>query len=209
MGVLVNDMAEINVDADLVRGGGGRSSLKGDGGAEGGVVELTNGCICCTLREDFLSELAGIIASRGLDCVVVESSGVSEPMPVAAAFAVEGPSGGRLGDFAQVSPKPQALNPQPSNLNPHPSTPYPQPSTPIIPAQLDNMLTVVDASDLQVALFSAARAEGSGGGGEEGERTIADLMADQVEFADTILLNKCDLITSERAGAPGGWSPKP
>ena len=79
--VIVNDMSEVNIDAALVRGGEAALSR-----TEERLVEMTNGCICCTLREDLLEEVAALCADDRFDHVLIESSGISEPMPVAAAF---------------------------------------------------------------------------------------------------------------------------
>ena len=77
--VVVNDMASVNIDAELVRQGG---MLK----QQEKMVELSNGCICCTLREDLLTSLTALAAERRFDHVIIESSGISEPLPVAETF---------------------------------------------------------------------------------------------------------------------------
>ncbi len=79
--VIVNDMSEINIDAALIRDGGQLSRT------EERLVEMTNGCICCTLRDDLLSEVATLARQGRFDYLIIESSGISEPMPVAATFA--------------------------------------------------------------------------------------------------------------------------
>ncbi len=79
--IIVNDMAEVNIDAELVRQGGGLVSQK-----DAQMVEMQNGCICCTLREDLLIEVARLAEQRSFDYLVIESTGISEPMPVAATF---------------------------------------------------------------------------------------------------------------------------
>lgn len=85
--VLVNDMAEVNIDADLVRQSSSGGGAAGEGGGEQTLVQLENGCICCTLRDDLVLELAGLAQQGGIDHIVVESTGISEPLPVAATFS--------------------------------------------------------------------------------------------------------------------------
>lgn len=159
--VIVNDMSEVNIDASLVRGG--ETQLHR---TEEKLVEMSNGCICCTLREDLLKEV-GVLAKEGrFDYLLIESTGISEPLPVAQTFTFEDEDGESL-----------------KNLT-----------------RLDTMVTVVDAAhflehyegsqtllDREIAL------------GEEDERTISDLLADQIEFANIIVINKIDLVSSEQA----------
>ncbi|URM89250.1 GTP-binding protein [Streptomyces sp. MRC013] len=154
--VIVNDMSEVNIDAALVRGGEAALSR-----TEERLVEMTNGCICCTLRDDLLEEVARLAREGRFDHLLIESSGISEPMPVAATFAFPGDDGAALGDLAR----------------------------------LDTMVTVVDAAGFLPEL------EGGDGLAERGldqyegdERTVSDLLMDQVEFADVIVLNKLDLV---------------
>ncbi|MFD3573288.1 GTP-binding protein [Streptomyces sp. NPDC058644] len=159
--VIVNDMSEINIDAALVRGGNAALSR-----TEERLVELTNGCICCTLRDDLLEEVDRLARAGRFDYLLIESSGISEPMPVAATFAFPRDDGATLGDLAR----------------------------------LDTMVTVVDAANFLPEL--------AGGDGlvergldqyEEDERTVSDLLMDQIEFADVIVLNKLDLVDAQSA----------
>ena len=94
--VVVNDMSEVGVDGGLVRGGGALSRT------EERLVEMVNGCICCTLRDDLLTEVDRLAAEGRFDHLLIESSGISEPMPVAATFAVTGPDGAALLDRARL-----------------------------------------------------------------------------------------------------------
>ncbi|WP_107659735.1 GTP-binding protein [Nocardia suismassiliense] len=160
--VIVNDMSEVNIDAALVAGQGHLDRT------EEKLVELTNGCICCTLREDLI-EAVGRLAREGrFDQLVIESTGISEPMPVAATFDWEFEDGFKLGDIAR----------------------------------LDTMVTVVDASTfLAEVARGQALAERNLQAGEGDARTIADLLVDQVEFADVLLVNKTDLVGAAAAGA--------
>jgi G3E family GTPase len=152
--VIVNDMSEVNIDAALIAGTGylDRTEEK--------LVELTNGCICCTLREDLVESVARLASAGRFDQLLIESTGISEPMPVAASFSWEFDNGFSL-----------------SNV-----------------AQLDTMVTVVDASTFlsELARGEELAARNLAANGDD-LRTIADLLVDQVEFADVIVLNKTDL----------------
>ncbi|BDT93736.1 cobalamin biosynthesis protein CobW [Nocardia sputorum] len=160
--VIVNDMSEVNIDAALVAGQGHLDRT------EEKLVELTNGCICCTLREDLIEAVARLAREGRFDQLVIESAGISEPMPVAATFDWEFEDGFRLGDVAR----------------------------------LDTMVTVVDASTfLAEVARGQALAERNLQAGEGDARTIADLLVDQVEFADVLLVNKTDLVGAAAAGA--------
>ena len=133
------------------------------------MVELSNGCICCTLREDLLTSLSALAAERRFDHVLVESSGISEPMPVAETFTFRDKATG------------VALNDV---------------------ASLHNLVTVVDAASIFEQLATVDTLADRGWQEVEGdERTVAHLLCDQLEFADLLLLNKCDLVTAEQLGA--------
>jgi G3E family GTPase len=95
--VIVNDMSEVNIDAALIRDGGAALSR-----TEEKLVELTNGCICCTLRDDLLAEVRRLAMERRFDYLLIESTGISEPLPVAATFAVRDAAGGSLADVARL-----------------------------------------------------------------------------------------------------------
>ena len=159
--VIVNDMSEVNIDAALVERGGAQLSR-----TEETLVEMTNGCICCTLREDLFAEVSRLAQERRFHYLLIESTGISEPIPVAQTFTFEDEHGVSLGDVAR----------------------------------LDTMVTVVDAANF-LKDFNAAEALQDRGEslGEEDERTVTDLLIDQVEFADVIVLNKLDLVTGDQA----------
>ncbi|MFL0577763.1 GTP-binding protein [Dietzia sp. 179-F 9C3 NHS] len=160
--VIVNDMSEINVDAALVAGEGHLER------GEEKLVELTNGCICCTLREDLVESVARLARTGEFDAIVIESTGISEPMPVAATFEWEFEDGFRLDSLAR----------------------------------LDTMVTVVDAATFLGAVARGDRLEELDmAAGEGDERTVADLLVDQVEFADLVLVSKADLVSDRLAGA--------
>jgi len=95
--VIVNDMSEVNIDAALVQGGGAALSR-----TEEKLVEFTNGCICCTLRDDLLAEVRRLAAEKRFDYLLIESTGISEPLPVAATFAVRDEDGASLADVARL-----------------------------------------------------------------------------------------------------------
>lgn len=157
--VIVNDMSEINIDAALVREGGGALSR-----TEERLVEMTNGCICCTLRDDLLEEVDRLARAGRFDYLLIESSGISEPMPVAATFAFARDDGAALGDVAR----------------------------------LDTMVTVVDAANFLPELRGGDELTARGlDQYEDDERTVSDLLMDQVEFADVLVLNKTDLVTAD------------
>ncbi len=160
--VIVNDMSEVNIDAQLVRDGG--ASLDR---VEERLVEMSNGCICCTLREDLMVEVRRLADEGRFDYLLIESTGIGEPMPVAATFSFRDEAGRALDDIAQ----------------------------------LDTMVTVVDAAAFRRDVDQAdALAERGIAAGEGDERTIADLLLDQVEFANVIVLNKVDLVSAEALG---------
>ena len=157
--VIVNDMSEVNVDAQLVKSGDAALSR-----TEEKMVEMSNGCICCTLREDLLKEVASLAREGRFDHLVIESTGVSEPMPVAETFTFTDDQGRSLSEIAQ----------------------------------LDTMVTVVDARNFLRDFHSTQDLQDRNQGiNEADERTIVDLLTDQVEFANVILINKTDAVSPE------------
>ncbi len=156
--VIVNDMSEINVDASLVKQGGfSRTDEK--------LVEMQNGCICCTLREDLIIEVEKLAQNGDIDYIIIESSGISEPIPVAQTFTyVDESMGIDLTEFCR----------------------------------LDTMVTVVDANRFWHDYGSGeSLLDRKQAVDELDVREVADLLIDQIEFADVILLNKMDLISKE------------
>ena len=157
--VIVNDMSEVNIDAALVRSGDAALSH-----SEEKMVEMSNGCICCTLREDLLLEIGKLAREGRFDHLLIESTGVSEPMPVAETFTFRDEEGNSLGDISGI----------------------------------DTMVTVVDALNFLKDYESVDNLQERGTAvGEEDERTIVDLLVDQVEFANVILINKVDLVIKQ------------
>ncbi|MCI8208848.1 4-hydroxytetrahydrobiopterin dehydratase [Pseudomonas sp. S25] len=155
--VIVNDMSEINIDGGEVQRD---VSLNR---AQEKLIEMSNGCICCTLREDLLEEVSRLAQDGRFDYLLIESTGISEPLPVAETFTFRDEAGKSLTDLAR----------------------------------LDTMVTVVDGVnfllDYQAAESLATRGETLG---EDDDRSITDLLIEQIEFADVILLSKIDLISS-------------
>ena len=94
--VIVNDMSEVNIDADLIRAGADLSRT------EERLVEMTNGCICCTLRDDLMTEVRRLAAERRFDYLLIESTGIAEPLPVAATFDFRDEAGDSLSDVARL-----------------------------------------------------------------------------------------------------------
>lgn len=158
--VIVNDMSEVNIDASLIKQGGASLSR-----TEEKIVEMSNGCICCTLREDLLIEIKNLAKQGKFDYLLIESTGVSEPLPVAETFTFEDEAGESLSDFAK----------------------------------LDTMVTLVDAFNFLKDFQSLDELKDRNmEAGEDDDRSIVDLLVDQVEFADTIIINKIDLISENQ-----------
>ncbi|MDD9720811.1 GTP-binding protein [Sulfitobacter sp. PR48] len=150
--VIVNDMSEVNIDADLVREGGANLSHTDET-----LVEMSNGCICCTLRDDLLQEVRRLAEDGRFDYLLIESTGISEPLPVAATFDFRDEAGNSLSDVSR----------------------------------LDTMVTVVDAVNLlrDYGSHDFLRDRGETLGADD-ERTLVNLLVEQIEFADVVILNK-------------------
>ena len=158
--VIVNDMSEVNIDAALVEKSGANLSR-----TEEKLVEMSNGCICCTLREDLLEQVRELSKETKFDYLLIESTGVSEPLPVATTFDFRDEEGQSLSDVSR----------------------------------LDTMVTLVDAANLLSNYSSKDFLKDKGeSAGEEDERTLVDLLVEQIEFANVIILNKIDLISKEQ-----------
>jgi G3E family GTPase len=157
--VIVNDMSEVNIDAQLVKGG--KASLDR---VEEKLVEMSNGCICCTLREDLLREIGRLAKHGKFDYLLVESTGVSEPMPVAETFTFADESGHALDEVAT----------------------------------LDTLVTVVDARDfLREYMNADYLTDRSLATTADDDRTVVDLLIEQVEFANVLVVNKADLVSAD------------
>jgi len=95
--VIVNDMSEINIDGQLIKNGNAALSRQ-----EEKIVEMSNGCICCTLREDLLIEIERLASEKNFDYLLIESTGISEPLPVAETFTFVDEDGRSLSDIARL-----------------------------------------------------------------------------------------------------------
>ncbi len=161
--VIVNDMSEVNIDAALVRGGDAALSR-----TQEQLVEMSNGCICCTLRDDLLNEVRGLAEQGRFDYLLIEATGIAEPLPIATTFDFRDEEGRSLSDIAQ----------------------------------LDTMVTVVDAANLigdySSSDFLSDRGETAG---ENDNRTLVDLLVEQIEFADVIILNKVGKASADQLDA--------
>ncbi|PSP74994.1 cobalamin biosynthesis protein CobW [Halobacteriales archaeon QS_3_64_16] len=168
--VIVNDMGEINIDAELLADGtesedesGAESADAGDTNEESGIVDLSNGCICCRLQDDLLTEAKRLLDSREFDYLVVEASGISEPIPIARAFT---------------------LGTDDSDLDP----------TELF--DLDTMVTVLDT----YGFWKEFDAGQSVPDEPDPTRPLADVLVDGIEFCDILLMNKCDMVPDEVLG---------
>jgi G3E family GTPase len=160
--VIVNDMSEVNIDAQLV---GNENTLSR---TEEKLVEMSNGCICCTLREDLMIEVEKLAKEQRFDYLVIESTGISEPIPVAQTFSFESEDG--TIDLSRFS-------------------------------YVDTMVTVVDAFNFLKDFSSPQYLVDRNLTDIDGDdRTIVNLLTDQVEFANVILLNKTDLVSKADLG---------
>jgi G3E family GTPase len=156
--VIVNDLAAVNVDASLVKEAASLSRV------EERLVELSNGCICCTLRDDLLAEIRALAGEGRFDAILIESTGIAEPMPIAETFAFVDDEGRTLADVAR----------------------------------LDTMVTVVDAFNFLRDYASAeALAERGLAASEDDDRTIVELLIEQIEFCDVLVVNKADLVDAD------------
>ncbi|MGB0330319.1 MAG: GTP-binding protein [Planctomycetota bacterium] len=157
--VLVNEMSERGLDGELLLAA--RDAGVEVQRSEERLVELSNGCICCTLREDLIEEVGRIADDGGYDALVIESTGISEPLPVAQTLSLD------LDDLPSVSDR----------------------------VSVDAMVTVVDASRVLEEMGSEEDIVDRGWAeGEEDRRSVASLMAEQIEFATIIVVNKTDLV---------------
>jgi G3E family GTPase len=160
--VIVNDMSEVNIDEKLVANGAELSRT------DEKLVEMSNGCICCTLREDLMIEVEKLAKMNKFDYLLIESTGISEPIPVAQTFSFA--TGDELYDLTRIS-------------------------------RLDTMVTVVDAFNFFKDFGSADTIiDRNMTDDEEDDRSIVNLLTDQVEFANVIILNKSDLVTEDQMG---------
>jgi len=160
--VIVNDMSEVNIDAELVKNENTLSRT------EEKLVEMSNGCICCTLREDLMIEVERLAKESRFDYLLIESTGISEPVPVAQTFSFADEENGI--DLSRFS-------------------------------SIDTMVTVVDAFNFFLDFGSPETLIDRNLTDIEGDhRTIVNLLTDQIEFANVIILNKCDIVDQNTLG---------
>ena len=158
--VIVNDMSEVNIDAQFIENENTLSRT------EEKLVEMSNGCICCTLREDLMIEVEKLAKQNKFDYLLIESTGISEPIPVAQTFTFESEDG-KI-DLSRFS-------------------------------YIDTMVTVVDAFNFLKDFSSSDYLTTRELTNIEGDnRTIVNLLTDQIEFANVIIINKIDLISKDR-----------
>jgi len=196
--VIVNDMAELNIDARLIK------DLKQ---VEEKIVEMQNGCICCTLREDLLLEVKKLALEGKYDYLVIESTGISEPMQVAETFTFEADDEDHEDHVDheghdhyddedkedwEMKLSPEELKKQGEVMK----------AMKILNdvARLDTTVTVVDLSSFREYISSVQElVDIANNVPAEDDRSVANLMIDQLEFADVVLLNKRDLVTVDVA----------
>ncbi|GAA5976441.1 hypothetical protein JCM10908_005502 [Rhodotorula pacifica] len=199
--VIINDMSSVNIDAALVSQ---HKTIQ----KEETIVQMENGCICCTLRGDLLEEVATLAAQGGVDYLVIESSGISEPQQVAETFAVEfadmhmqaaedlRAEVARMSAEVTVDAEAAAERRAQIEKNAKLADILGAGGLPKV-ARLDTCATVVDAltffDNFATADFITDRQDPSTVD-EQDERNISDLMTDQLEFADVVVVNKCDLV---------------
>ena len=153
--VIVNDMSEINIDAQSVNYDVSLNRT------EEKLVEMSNGCICCTLREDLLTEITALAAQNRFDYLLIEATGISEPLPIAETFTFADEHGVSLADVAT----------------------------------LDTMVTVVDAANFLNDYEEAFSLQETGQSlGDDDDRSVSDLLIDQIEFCNIVLISKTDLV---------------
>ena len=158
--VIVNDMSEVNIDAQFIENENTLSRT------EEKLVEMSNGCICCTLREDLMIEVEKLASQNKFDYLLIESTGISEPIPVAQTFSFESEDG-KI-DLSRFS-------------------------------YIDTMVTVVDAFNFLKDFSSSDYLTTRELTNIEGDnRTIVNLLTDQIEFANVIIINKIDLVSKDQ-----------
>lgn len=155
--VIVNDMSEVNIDAQLVEQGAALSRT------EEKLVQLSNGCICCTLRDDLVKEVTRLVKNGKFDYLLIEGTGIAEPMPIAQSFSYAFEDLGV--DLTKIS-------------------------------KLDTMVTVVDGFNFYNDFGSSETLADRDPDNTISERSIVDLLVEQIEFANVIILNKIDLISA-------------
>lgn len=162
--VIVNDLGEVNIDADLIQKGG----VVGQDDKSGDLIALQNGCICCSLQTDLIKQLSDLSTSGHFDYIVIEASGICDPAPIARTIAM----------MPRINPELRKEG---------------------LPV-LDSIVTVVDAlrlaSEFNLGADLLAERDKSE---EEKEGSLTALVVDQIEFCNTVIINKISEITPEQA----------
>ncbi|ODM14649.1 hypothetical protein SI65_09994 [Aspergillus cristatus] len=179
--VIVNDMSRLNIDATLITHHHVTQTKEK-------LIQLQNGCICCTLRGDLLAELARLAQKNDVQYVVIESTGISEPMQVAETFTTEFGAVFDQEELGELSEEDKAVLVDVKKNGLHTM------------ARLDTTVTVLDAFNIYANLDTADFLSDRYGDDivPEDERTISDLLVDQIEFADVLIINKTDMIDPPR-----------
>jgi len=158
--VIVNDIGEVNIDASLIASCSATES----------VVPLTNGCICCTLSDDLAEQLKGLVASGDYDYIVIEASGICEPMPIAYTISECCKTGGE---------------PEPGG--------EPCQGALVRPLSLDNIIAVIDCARM-IDEFEGGNRKAAGNYEQD---DVEALIVEQLEFCTTVVLNKTDLVSPD------------
>lgn len=152
--LIVNDMGSINVDAKVLQ----QNAVKED---DTKLIEMTNGCICCTLRDEFMKQIEEISKLKDIEAVFVEASGISDPASIAEGFLM----------YNDINRR--------SNV------------------YLNSIVTVVDADRIYSEFLDKIKSENAEQGNDD-DPDIINLVMDQIEFCNTVVLNKCDLINEDQ-----------
>ena len=187
--IIVNDMGAINLDAEEIK----KHKLIQE---KQEMIEMHNGCICCTLRGDLLKTVKMLALEEKYDYLVIESTGISEPLPVAQTFVMDASEN----DEQLLGAEDEDQDGEKSNTIIEPLSNY---------ARMDTLVTVIDAynfASILGTIESEADREKYFGSDdvddtEESEESIVQLLVDQVEFANVILLNKVDLLSGEKTSS--------
>jgi G3E family GTPase len=173
--VIVNDMAELNIDKSLIESG---SLLQKDAqDEEEAVIAMQNGCVCCNLQSDLVAQITKMAKSKNFDYMIIEGSGVSEPAKIAQLFAQEDCDDThehQIGDDGEELPHLSDV------------------------ARLDTCVTVVDVTNLLLQDKNAILFGASSSAKPDKKENLTNLLVEQMEYANVILLNKTDLVNEEQ-----------
>lgn len=205
--VIVNDMSEVNIDGALVESQIAHKEEK--------LVKMSNGCICCTIRDDLLKEIVELVNQNCFDHLIIESTGISEPLPVAETFtfdmneAVEVSGDGHENERTALLPLGEGiiregtgvLSSKVSSVSELSTTGREGRRSLMDVSEIDSMVTVVDAMNFLKDMVQAEDLRDRDLEIDDGDvRSITDLLVSQVEFASVIIINKCDLVSEKQLG---------